>query len=300
MFPQTCLAAVAALAAVGSFTPSARGEDAKATGGTRQIVNSIGMKLTLVPSGEFMMGSGESAEETAAFFKKNYPPEWRLTADDVKVEHPQHRVRITKPFFLGTYHVTRGQFRQFVKDSGYKTDAEKGHEPGADGWDGDTKEEMHGPGPHGFHKDYSWRKAGFEQTDEHPVVNVSWNDAAAFCEWLSKKERKTYRLPTEAEWEYACRAGTTTRYYRGDDPETLAKVANVADATAKAKFPEWTWTIKASDGYAFTAPVGQFKPNAFGLYDMHGNPCNTILTYACNDVSGDILTGGRFLVIVSG
>ena len=72
MFRQTYLAAVAALAAVGSFTPSARGEEAKATGGTRQIVNSIGMKLTLVPSGEFMMGSGESAEETAAFFKKNY------------------------------------------------------------------------------------------------------------------------------------------------------------------------------------------------------------------------------------
>ena len=103
------------------------------------------------------------------------------------------------------------------------------------------------------------------------MVNVSWNDAVAFCKWLSRKEGKSYRLPTEAEWEYACRAGTTTRYHSGDDPETLAKVANVADATAKAKFPAWKWTIKASDGYVFTAPVGQFKPNAFGLYDMHGN-----------------------------
>jgi formylglycine-generating enzyme required for sulfatase activity len=70
------------------------------------------------------------------------------------------------------------------------------------------------------------------------VVNVSWNDAVAFCKWLSKKEGKTYRLPTEAEWEYACRAGTTTRYYSGDDPETLAKVGNVADAAFKAKFPD--------------------------------------------------------------
>ena len=70
------------------------------------------------------------------------------------------------------------------------------------------------------------------------MVNVSWNDAVAFCEWLSSKEGKTYRLPTEAEWEYACRAGTTTRYYSGDDPETLAKVGNVADAAAKAKFPD--------------------------------------------------------------
>ena len=173
-------------------------------------------------------------------------------------------MRITKPFYLGTYHVTRGQFRQFVADTGYKTDAEKGEKPGAWGWDPDKKE-------FGFNEKYSWRNAGFEQTDEHPVVNVSWNDAVAFCKWLSQKEGKTYRLPTEAEWEYACRAGTTTRYYSGDDPETLAKVGNVADAAAKAKFPDWKYTIKANDGYVFTAPVGKFKPNAFGLYDMHGN-----------------------------
>ena len=209
------------------------------------------------------MGSGESAEATAAFFNKTYGEDL-LTADFFKDEHPQHRVRITKPFYLGTYHVTRGQFRQFVEDTGYKTDAEKGEKPGAWGWDPDKK-------AFGFNEKYSWRNAGFEQTDEHPVVNVSWNDAVAFCKWLSKKEGKTYRLPTEAEWEYACRAGTTTRYYSGDDPETLAKVGNVADAAAKAKFPDWKYTIKASDGYVFTAPVGKFKPNAFGLYDMHGN-----------------------------
>ena len=91
------------------------------------------------------------------------------------------------------------------------------------------------------------------------MVNVSWNDAVAFCKWLSRKEGKTYRLPTEAEWEYACRAGTTTRYYSGDDPETLAKVANVADATFKAKFPDWKWTIKASDGYVFTSAGGPIQ-----------------------------------------
>jgi formylglycine-generating enzyme required for sulfatase activity len=223
----------------------------------------VKMELVLVPAGEFMMGSGESAEATAAFFNKTYG-ENVLTADLFKDEHPQHRVRITKPFYLGTYHVTRGQFRQFVKDSGYKTDAEKGENPGAWGWNPDKK-------AFGFNAKYSWRDAGFEQSDEHPVVNVSWNDAAAFCQWLSKKESKAYRLPTEAEWEYACRAGTTTRYYSGDDPETLVKVGNVADAAAKAQFPDWKYTIKANDGYVFTAPVGKFKPNAFGLYDMHGN-----------------------------
>ncbi len=230
---------------------------------TKQITNSIGMKLTLVPSGEFMMGSKESAEETAAFFNKTYGVSLRITYW-FKWEHPQHRVRITRPFYLGTYHVTRGQFRQFIKDSGYKTDAEKNEPPGAYGWNPDEKD-------YRFNIGYSWHNVGFEQTDKHPVTVISWNDATAFCKWLSRKEGKTYRLPTEAEWEYACRGGTTTRYYSGDDPETLAKVGNVADAMIKAKFPAEKCTIKASDGYVFTAPVGSFQPNSFGLYDMHGN-----------------------------
>ncbi len=223
----------------------------------------VKMEMVLIPAGEFKMGSGESAEDTAAFFNK-IRGENLLGANLFKDEHPQHRVRITRPFYLGTYHVTRGQFRQFVEDSGYKTDSEKGERPGAHGWNPDTKKL-------GFSEEYSWRNAGFEQTDEHPVVNVSWNDAVAFCQWLSRTEGKTYRLPTEAEWEYACRAGTTTRYYSGDDPEKLAKVGNVADATGSVRFPDWKFTIKASDGHVFTAPAGKFKPNAFGLYDMHGN-----------------------------
>ncbi len=266
MFRQVWTVALVVLTALGSLT-LATAQESKEAGGEKQIAVDLGggvkLKMVLIPAGEFKMGSGESAEATAAFFNKTYGEDL-LKADFFKDEHPQHRVRITKPFYLGTYHVTRGQFRQFVADTGYKTDAEKGEKPGACGWDPDKKE-------FGFNEKYSWRNAGFEQTDEHPVVNVSWNDAVAFCKWLSSKEGKTYRLPTEAEWEYACRAGTTTRYYSGDDPETLAKVGNVADAAAKAKFPDWKYTIKASDGYVFTAPVGKFKPNAFGLYDMHGN-----------------------------
>jgi formylglycine-generating enzyme required for sulfatase activity len=254
--------------AVAPFTAAAAREHqdawAKHLGQPREATNSIGMKLVLIPPGEFMMGSGESAEATAAFFNKTLGG-GNLTASLFKDEHPQHMVRITQPFYLGKYHVTRGQFRQFVADTGYKTDAEKGRMKGSIGWNPDKKET-------GFNEKYSWRNAGFEQTDNHPVVCVSWNDAVAFCNWLSRKEGKAYRLPTEAEWEYACRAGTRTRYYSGDDPETLAKVGNVADATFKAKFPDSrNFTIKASDGYVFTAPVGSFKPNAFGLFDMHGN-----------------------------
>jgi len=225
------------------------------------IVNSIGMKMALIPAGEFQMGSKESAEELVKAYKDYGAPK----ADLFKDEYPLHRVRITRPFYLGVHEVTVGQFRRFVQDTGYKTDAEKGTLfKGAIGWNPDTKK-------FGQNPDFSWREVGFEQTDDHPVVNVSWNDAAEFCKWLSGKEGKTYRLPTEAEWEYACRAGTSTRYYHGDDPEGLAEVGNVADATAKAQFPEWKSTIAARDGYAFTAPVGKFKPNAWGLYDMHGN-----------------------------
>ncbi len=250
MLRQTCTAALVGLAAFGNFA-LATAQEPKAVSGEKQIINSIGMKLTLIPAGEFKMGSGESAEATAAFFTRTYGARF-LTADSFKNEHPQHRVQITRPFYLGTYHVTRGEFRQFVNDTGYKTDAERRRTVAAS-------------------EDRFWRNVP-EQTDEHPVVNVSWNDAAAFCKWLSRKEGKTYRLPTEAEWEYACRAGTTTRYYSGDDPETLAKVGNVTDAAYRARFPRFAeQTLTASDGYVFTAPVGQFKPNAFGLYDIHGN-----------------------------
>jgi formylglycine-generating enzyme required for sulfatase activity len=211
----------------------------------KTIPNSIGMKLTLISAGTFQMGSPERDTEAET------------------VEKPQHRVRITQPFYLGVHEVTRGQFRRFVDEAGYQTEAEKDGKGGF-GWNEETKK---------FEQNtrYTWQNPGFEQTDDHPVVNVSWNDAVAFAAWLSRKEGNTYRLPTEAEWEYACRAGTTTRYFVGDDPEGLAAVGNVVDGTGKAKYPDWTGALAARDGYIYTAPVGQFQPNRFGLYDMHGN-----------------------------
>lgn len=169
-------------------------------------------------------------------------------------------------FISATYNVTVGQFRKFVQDTAYKTDAENGVAVG------------HGvaiePAGEVFTGGYqfSWRNTGFAQTDEHPVVNVSWYDAIEFCRWLSRKEGKTYCLPTEAQWEYACRAGTTTRFNNGDDPEKLVQVGNVLDAVFAARFPGYKDSrIHASDGYVFTSPVGRFQPNAFGLYDMHGD-----------------------------
>jgi len=248
---------------------AARAEDITPTtskgslGQNRTVTNSIGMKLMVIPSGEFTMGSRQSGAEAARHFGRWQSIGGPLCDKLLDDEQPAHRVRITKAFLLGSCTVTVDQFRSFVADSGYKTDAEKG--TGAHGIDGVTGEES-------YRAEYSWRNPGFPQTGAHPVVCISWNDAVAFCRWLSRKERTTYRLPTEAEWEYACRAGTTTYYWCGDDAEELAKVANVLDGTAVAKFPGiWGRGIHANDGYVFTSPVGSFQANPFGLYDMHGN-----------------------------
>ncbi|MGC4004384.1 MAG: SUMF1/EgtB/PvdO family nonheme iron enzyme [Pirellulales bacterium] len=112
------------------------------------------------------------------------------------------------------------------------------------------------------------------------MVNVTWNDAVAYCKWLSEKEEKPYRLPTEAEWEYACRAGGKGLYYFGDDPEQLAKHANTGDKTGKAYFGDyWENTIAADDGFRYTAPVGSFPANPFGLHDMHGNVWEWVSDY---------------------
>jgi formylglycine-generating enzyme required for sulfatase activity len=217
------------------------------------ITNSIGMKLTLIPSGEFMMGSAQSVDELLKMFAN-------AKRENLIDEFPRHRVRITKPFFLGAYEVTVAQFREFVEAENYKSSAEKDI-IGGRGWAGNSFANS---------PNYTWRNWGVEQEDTCPVVNVSWHDATAFCAWLSRKEEKHYRLPTEAEWEYACRAGGTSLYEFGNDPEGLAQVGNMCDATAKKRWPDWV-SIAGDDGYTFTAPVGRFKPNAFGLYDVHGN-----------------------------
>ena len=104
------------------------------------------------------------------------------------------------------------------------------------------------------------------------MVSVTWNDAVAMASWLSQREGRTYRLLTKAEWEYACRSDTRTRYHSGDDPKELIKVANVFDADAMPNWPKWkAYALEGHDGFPFTAPVGSFAPNAWGLYDMHGN-----------------------------
>ena len=220
----------------------------------RTFPNSIGMQFARVPVGEFHMGSAETVDELL----KDFPYADR---ELLAPERPEHSVRLTKPFGMAIHPVTGGQFRQFVDATSYKTEAER---DGKGGWGctGNTWQQA---------PKFTWRSPGFDQTDEHPVVNVTWNDAQAFVTWLAEAEKRSYRLPTEAEWEYAARAGTATRHYGGDDPELLARIGNVADASAKRRYPTLTGTITADDDHVFTSPVGSFAPNSFGLYDMIGN-----------------------------
>jgi formylglycine-generating enzyme required for sulfatase activity len=203
----------------------------------------LGITMLRLPPGEFTMG----APEDDAGAEPN--------------ERPRHRVVIPAGRALSAHEVTVAQFRKFILHSQYVTDAER------DGWGGHGVNEK---GDFDQAPRFTWQETNFPQTDDHPVVNVSWNDAQEFCRWLTRKDGQTYRLPTEAEWEYACRAGSTTYYSNGDDPENLAGIANLADATARAAFPAWHTSV-ASDGFVHTAPVGRFRPNAWGFHDMHGN-----------------------------
>jgi len=183
---------------------------------------SLGPEVVQIPGGTFQMGSNDGESD----------------------EKPVHTVTV-KSFAMGKYEATRGEFRKFVEATSYKTDAEKGD--GCYGWTGSE-----------WKKDssFNWKNVGFTQDDKHPVVCVSWNDAKAYVKWLSEQTGKDYRLPTEAQWEYAARAGTTTKYWWGNE---IGKNNANCDGCGSQ------WDNKQ------TAPVGSFKPNPFGLYDVSGN-----------------------------
>ena len=201
----------------------------------------VDTKFHWCPPGTFMMGSPTSEKDR----------------DD---DETQHEVRLTKGFWLCKVPVTVAAFRKFVNATGYKTEAEKA---------GD---------------DDTWRDPGFEQTPSHPVVLVSWNDAQAYIKWLNENYAPSgmeFKLPTEAHWEYACRAGSHTAYWWGDDPKGGKGKANVADASLKKEYPGWP-TFSFDDGYIYTSPVGSFDANAWGLKDMTGNVYEW-----CSDWYGD-------------
>ena len=194
--------------------------------------------LVAVPAGEYTMGSG---------------PKEKLREPD---EEPAHRVRIAASIAVGKFEVTRAQYAVFVKETSRE-----------------IKAGCHSTRGGFFHKNpkATWQSPGFEQQDNEPVVCVSWDDVQAYVVWLSKKAHKTYRLLNEAEWEYVARAGTTGRHYWTEaDEASVCRYASVADTAMKGISPG-TPFFPCSDGFKFTAPVGRFPANSFGVHDMLGN-----------------------------
>jgi formylglycine-generating enzyme required for sulfatase activity len=218
-----------------------------------EFTNRLGIKLVLIPPGGFLMGS-----------PKDEPGHGSGGFDET-----QHEVTLTQPFYLGQHEVTVGQFRRFVEATKHVTDGEK--RGGGHAHD-DKAVWQHRPGT-------QWRKPGYasplELKDEHPVVHVSHDDSTAFCRWLQKAadaDGIIYDLPTEAQWEWACRAGSGDRFSWGPDEDRSGKVANVGDGSLKRVHPDWPRQVMPmDDGHAFIAPVGSYRANAFGLHDMLGN-----------------------------
>ena len=206
-----------------------------------------GPAMVVVPIGSFMMGSDDDAPDHQAD------------------EAPLHEVHINKGFAISRSEVTVGQFRTFVQASGYVPDSVKlGGSSVYDGRSGVMRNDSRAT----WKDDY----AGHRAKDTMPVVNVSWNDAHAYVQWLSSRTGKHYRLPSEAQFAYALRAGTTTPYWWGSGSPSH-KVENVTGSGDQSRLGRrWTHAFAGyRDGYWGPAPIQSFAPNPFGLYDMGGN-----------------------------
>ncbi|MHC4499298.1 MAG: formylglycine-generating enzyme family protein, partial [Planctomycetota bacterium] len=205
-----------------------------------KLTNSLGMEMVRIEPGSFVMGNDETVpdeltkelsypkrEELAALYPQGDADMFHITVDHVRNgdfdEKPAHKVNISKAFYLGSCEVTNAQYEQY--DPSHRA--------------------LRG-------------KNGFSKKDDAAVVFVSWHEAKAFCDWLSEKEGRPYRLPTETEWEYACRAGTSTQFWTGEQlPAAFHK--NVRR------------TVFSEPNDKVPLTVGQTPASPWGLYDMHGN-----------------------------
>lgn len=237
---MSCLSGVAAQLSGNQASPRSEPSQTKvpARAGSNELP-----EMVFIKGGTFQMGSNDGEAD----------------------EKPVHTVTVND-FWMGKYEVTVAQFEKFITETGYQTDADKGD--GSYFWTGSTWEKRAG---------VNWRcdaQGSVRRSGElnHPVIHVSWNDAAEYCLWLSRKTGKSYRLPTEAEWEYAARSGGKNyKYAWGNFGPDGKKGGNIADEALKRALG-WSgiWT-GYDDGYVYTAPVGFFEPNEFGLCDMTGN-----------------------------
>ena len=197
-------------------------------------------EMVVVPPGEFEMG--------------------REGGEKDRYEGPVRRVRIPYPFAIGRFELTQAQYRSFVQATGHKTAG-----TGCNAFFGTSVEAL---------RDTNWADPGYGRPvrDDEPVACLRWSDAKAYVSWLAGRTGQRYRLLTEAEWEYAARAGTQGDYTWGADESAACRYGNVHDASgAKAAPTLPSKPAPCDDGFAGVAPVGRFAPNAFGLYDMIGN-----------------------------
>ncbi len=195
-------------------------------------------EMVAVPAGTFRMGS---------------PPDQEAHSDD---EGPVHSVTFGRPFAVGRFEVTRAEFAAFVAATG-RADIPGCYVEETGSWED--------------RPDRSWRDPGYDQTDVDPVVCVSWDDARAYTVWLAGRTGRSYRMVSEAEWEYVARAGSSEARFWGDDSAAACGFANVQDRTGKAASPDGHSPHDCDDGIAKTAPVGRYAANSFGLYDTLGN-----------------------------
>ncbi len=231
---------------------------------TETFTNGLGMKMVRIPAGAFVMGSSEADIAWAIMTLAQGQPV------SLENEYPFHKVRISRPFYISSTEVTFGQFQKFVDETGYVTDAEDaggGQVFNAKDQRFETKQGS------------SWKNPGWKTSPDQPVTMVSYDDAQAFAEWLTAEEKLPYKLPTEAQWEYAARGGIPMAQFPWGDDLHDGRRANFADRNTDF---EWR-DNNADDGYKYVAPVGSYEPNGYGLYDMAGNVLEWVRDYYGED-----------------
>lgn len=262
---------VALLACIALYTlPACAGQRYKPGQSFRDCARTC-PEMIVVPPGSYLMGSESDDPDQAP----------------KAIEQPRHRVTIRYEFAVGRYEVTRDEYARFALETHLRDpDGCHIHEP--PNW----------PEKAGL----NWHNTSYPQSGRDPVVCVSWPEAEAYTHWLSRKAGHSYRLLSEAEYEYVARAGTTTEAFWGDDVKHDCEYGNGVDLTLVERFPQrkWEHVLPCHDGHVFTAPVGSYKPNGFGLYDIQGNVAEwvadcTVQNYEGAPTDGSARTDGGCL-----
>ena len=207
-------------------------------------------EMVVLPGGTYLKGSPQDEPGRSADVRNH-------DEDDLAGPGGAQVSVTVAAFALGTHEITNREFSLFVSETAYEMR-------------GGCIADLHRDGRYQPYPEATWNHTGRRFDDALPASCIDWDAARAYTEWLSRRTGKRYRLPTESEFEYARRAGSTTTYHFGTDPEQLCRYGNVPDASLKAVAPVLT-TLACDDGYWDLAPVGQFEPNALGIYDITGN-----------------------------